>query len=103
MNFCLTSPLNVETSRVFLLIIVCFILSRTFFVIQFVPEPESKRVLTLKYLLLLAMTGMIIVGHIETSASFAVLIIWIVFVMGSLVGEFCWLPYCGLCPFASHN
>ena len=83
MNFCLTSPLNVETSKVFLLIIVCFILFRTSIVIQFVPEPESRRVLTLKYLPLLARTGMIIVGHIETSASFAVFIIWIVFVVGS--------------------
>ena len=74
-NFCLTSPLNVETCSVSLALTVCFTLFKTDLVIQLVPEPESSSVLTLKYLPLFATTGMIIVGDNEFSASFALLII----------------------------
>ena len=64
-----------ETCKFLLALTVCFTLFKTFLDIQLVPEPESRSVLTLKYLPLFATTGMMIVGDIETSASFAVLII----------------------------
>ena len=78
MNFCFVSPLNVETCSVVLAFTVCLTLFRTPLDIQFVPEPESKSVLILKYLPLLARTGTMIVGDIDVSACFAVLIIWMV-------------------------
>ena len=86
----------------FLPLIVCFTLFNTFLDIQFVPEPESSNVLTLKYLPLLPRTGIMIVGHIETSASFEVLIIWMVGIMGSFKGIICWELCWGLSPCASH-
>ena len=76
MNFCLTVPAKVNTSSEFLPLTVCFTLSKTFLDIQLVPEPESSKVLTLKYRPLLASNGMIIVGEIDDSASLDVLIKW---------------------------
>ena len=76
MNFCLTVPAKVNTSSEFLPLTVCFTLSKTFLEIQLVPEPESSKVLTLKYRPLLASNGMIIVGEIDDSASLEVLIKW---------------------------
>ena len=75
MNLCLTSLLKVDSVSIFLDLTVCFTFFKTSLEIQFVPEPESRSVLTLKYLPLLARIGMMMVGHIEFSASLAVLII----------------------------
>ena len=57
--------------------------------IQFVPEPESSKVLTLKYLPSLANRGMMRVGEIDISASLAVLMRLCVGAMTPSVLGFC--------------